>query len=194
MHRPIGVTILALLSGIVGLLEIWRALVFMGIVSWTFVGKEVSFQEAQWGQVIWALILAAIWFWVAMGFWNVRAYAWSFGNFIALFTLIFGFFAILGSSTLEAESAPIFIALIIFMYLNYPGVRNAFVEHEMTLMTPEQRAAMAQMQAANAAAMQANMNAAQATAMPVAPAPAAPAPAAPPASPPPAPPAAPPSA
>ena len=185
MHRPIGVTILALLSGIVGLLEIWRALVFMGIVSWTFVGKEVSFQEAQWGQVIWALILAAIWFWVAMGFWNVRAYAWSFGNFIALFTLIFGFFAILGSSTLEAESAPIFIALIIFMYLNYPGVRNAFVEHEMTLMTPEQRAAMAQMQAANAAAMQANMNAAQATAMPVAPAPAAPAAAAPPASTPP---------
>ena len=199
MHRPIGVTILALLSGIVGLLEIWRALVFMGIVSWTFVGKEVSFQEAQWGQVIWALILAAIWFWVAMGFWNVRAYAWSFGNFIALFTLIFGFFAILGSSTLEAESAPIFIALIIFMYLNYPGVRNAFVEHEMTLMTPEQRAAMAQMQAANAAAMQANMNAAQATTMPVAPAPVAPEAAAPPASTPPpsapaAPPAAPPSA
>jgi hypothetical protein len=185
MHRPIGVTILALLSGIVGLLEIWRALVFMGIVSWTFVGKEVSFQEAQWGQVIWALILAAIWFWVALGFWNVRAYAWSFGNFIALFTLIFGFFAILGSSTLEAESAPIFVALIIFMYLNYPGVRNAFVEHEMTLMTPEQRAALAQMQAANAAAMQANMNAAQATAMPVAPAPAAPAAAAPPASTPP---------
>ena len=198
MHRPIGVTILAALSGLVGLLEIWRALVFMGIVSWTFVGKEVSFQEPQWGQVIWALILAAIWFWVAMGFWNVRAYAWSFGNFIALFTLIFGFFAILGSSTLEAESAPIFIALIIFMYLNYPGVRNAFIEHEMTLMTPEQRAAMAQMQAANAAAMQANMNAAQATAMPVAPTPVAAAPAAPPAPPaappPAAPPAAPPSA
>ena len=31
----------------------------------------------------------------------------------------------------------------IFFYLNYPGVRNAFVEHELALMTPEQRAAMA---------------------------------------------------
>ena len=154
MHRPIGVTILALAAGLAGLFEIWRALVFMGIASWTFVGKEVSFSDPQWGQVIWALILAAIWFWVAMGFWNVRAYAWSFGNFIAMFTLIFGFFAILGSSTLEAESAPIFLALIIFMYLNYPGVRDQFIKHEMSLLTPEQRAAMAQMQAANMAAAQ----------------------------------------
>jgi hypothetical protein len=182
MHRPIGVTILAALSGLVGLLELWRAAVFMGWVSWTFVGKEVSFQEAQWGQVIWALILAAIWFWVAMGFWNVRAYAWSFGNFIALFTLIFGFFAVLGSSTLEAESAPIFVALIIFMYLNYPGVRDQFIQHEMSLMTPEQRAALAQMQAANAAAMGGGTPPAPPAAPPAPPA--APPPAAPPTAPP----------
>jgi hypothetical protein len=152
MHRPIGVMLLALGSGLVGLLEIWRALVFMGVVKWTFVGQEVSFKDPQWGQAIWAVILAAIWFWVAMGFWNVRAYAWSFGNFISLFTLIFGFLAVLGASTLEAESAPIFVALVIFMYLNYPGVRNQFIEHEMALLTPEQRAAMEKLQAANAAA------------------------------------------
>jgi hypothetical protein len=177
MHRPIGVTILALLAGLAGLFEIWRSLVFLGVASWTFIGKSVSFTEPQWGQAIWALLIAAIWFWVAMGFWNVRAYAWSFGNFIALFTMIFGFFAILGSSSWEAESAPMLIAIIIFFYLNYPGVRDAFVQHEMSLLTPEQRAAMAQMQAANAAAMQATVPSAPA---PAAPAPAAPAPAAPP--------------
>ena len=44
-----------------------------------------------------------------------------------------------------------FIALLIFMYLNYPGVQQQFVEHEMSLMTPEQRAAVAQMQTAQAA-------------------------------------------
>ncbi len=155
MHRPIGVTLLALGAGLAGLLEIWRTLVFLGIAKWTFVGAEVSFKDPQWAQAIWAIILAAIWFWIAEGFWNVRAYAWSFGNFIAMFTLIFGFFAILGASTLEAESAPIFVALIIFMYLNYPGVRDQFVAHEMALLTPEQRAAMERMQAANAAAAQA---------------------------------------
>ena len=67
----------------------------MGIVNFTFLGNEVSFPTAQWGQVIWALLLAAIWFWVAVGFWNVRAYAWSFGIFVSIFTLIFGFMAVL---------------------------------------------------------------------------------------------------
>jgi hypothetical protein len=154
MSRPIGVTLLAIGAGVAGILEVWRTLVFLGIVNWTFLGKEVSFNDPQWGPAIWAIILAAIWFWIAEGFWNVRAYAWSFGIFISLFTLIFGFFAILGSSTLEAESAPIFLALIVFMYLNYPGVRDQFIKHEMSLLTPEQRAAMAQMQAANMAAAQ----------------------------------------
>jgi hypothetical protein len=138
-------------AGIAGLFEIWRTLVFLGIVNWTFVGQEVSFKDPQWGQAIFAILLAAIWFWVATGFWNVRAYAWSFGVFISLFTLIFGFFAAIGSSSLEAEFVPMFIALLIFLYLNYPGVQQHFIKHEMELMTPEQRAAMAQMQAANAA-------------------------------------------
>jgi hypothetical protein len=186
MHRPIGVTILAILAGIAGLFEIWRTLVFLGLVKFTFVGNEVSFPSAQWGQALWALLLAAIWFWVAMGLWNMRAYAWSFGIYIALFTMIFSFFAILGSNgTVESEFVAMFISIILFMYLNYPGVRNQFMEHEMSLLTPEQRAAMEKAQAANAAA-------AAAMAAPAAPAAAPAAPTTPPA--PPAPPAAPPTA
>jgi hypothetical protein len=189
MHRPIGVTILAVLAGIAGLFEIWRTLVFLGLVKFTFVGNEVSFATAQWGQALWALLLAAIWFWVAMGLWNMRAYAWSFGIYISLFTLIFSFFAILGASgTLESEFVVMVIAIGIFMYLNYPGVRNQFMEHEMSLLTPDQRAALERAQAANAAAAQAM---AAPPPPPAAPPPAAPPPppAAPPA--PPAPPAAP---
>jgi hypothetical protein len=177
MQRPIGVTLLALGAGLAGLYEIWRALVFMGIVNFTFVGKSVSFSgNAQWGQAIWALIIAAIWFWVAEGFWNVRAYAWSFGIFISIFTLIFGFMALLFGSSVEAESVPWLIALLIYMYLNYPGVRNHFVEKEMSLLTPEQRTALAQVQAANDAA-------AKAMATPAAPTPTPPAPPAPPSAP-----------
>ena len=114
---------------------------FLGIAKFTFVGNEVAFKDPQWGQAFFAILLAGIWFWVAMGFWNVRAYAWSFGTFIAMFTLIFGFFAVLGQSTLEAEFVPMFIAFVMFFYLNYPGVRDQFMKHELALMTPEQRAA-----------------------------------------------------
>jgi hypothetical protein len=156
MQRPIGVTLLALGAGIAGLFEIWRALVFLGIVNWTFLGKEVSFPTAQWGNAIWALIIAAIWFWIAEGFWNVRAYAWQFGIFISMFTVIFGFFAILGGSTVEAESFAWLLAIAIFFYLNYPGVRDMFIKHELALMTPAQRAASEQMQAAQQAMVQAS--------------------------------------
>ena len=172
-HRPIGVTVLAVLAGLAALAEIWRMLVFLGIVNFTFVGKTVAFPEAQSGQAFWALILAAIWVWVAMGFWNVRAYAAQFGIFISLFTLIFGFFALLFGSSMEAESVPWLLAGAIFLYLSYPGVQQQFVEHELELMTPAQRAAVEQMQAANLAVLQAQRAAAAPVA--AAPAPAAPA-------------------
>jgi hypothetical protein len=150
--RPIGVTLLAIGAALAGIYEIWRALIFMGVSTFNFVGKTVSFPEPQWGQVIWALIIAAIWFWVAAGFWNVRAYAWSFGNFISLFTLIWGFFAVLFGSSVEAETIPWLLAGGIFLYLNYPGVQQHFVAKERSLMTPEQRAAIDNLQQANAAA------------------------------------------
>jgi hypothetical protein len=153
MNRPIGVTLLALGAGLAGLFEIWRALVFLGVASFTFVGKEVTYPEPQWGQVIWALLIAAIWFWVAIGFWNVRAYAWSFGIFISIFTVIFGFFALItNAGTMESETIGWLLAIGIFFYLNYPGVQKHFVDHEMSLLTPEQRAAVDAANQANAAA------------------------------------------
>ena len=153
MQRPIGITLLAIAAGAAGIFEIWRILVFLGITSFTFVGREVSFNEPQWGQAIWALVLAAIWFWVAAGFWGLRGYAWAFGNFISLFTVIFGFFAILtGNGTTESEMIGWLLAIGIFFYLNYPGVQKHFIDAEMARLTPEQRAAMDQVAKANAAA------------------------------------------
>ena len=173
-HRPIGVALLAVGAGLAALAELWRMLVFLGVVNFTFVGKTVSFTTAQWGQAFWALILAAIWIWVAVGFWNVRAYAVQFGIFISLFTLIFGFMALLFGSSIEAETVPWLLAGAIFLYLSYPGVQQNFVEHELSMMTPAQRAALEQMQAANAAMMRASSGAAAQA--PTPPAPAAPAP------------------
>ncbi|MFL5751317.1 MAG: hypothetical protein ACJ767_11940 [Chloroflexota bacterium] len=201
MQRPIGVTLLAVGAFLAGLLQIWRILVFAGVISFNFVGKEVSFPNAQWGQIFWCVILAAIWFWEAIGFWNVRGYAWGFGNFVALFTFIWGFFALLFGSSIEAETIPWFLALVIYMYLNYPGVRQHFVDAEMARLSPEQRVAMENLATANAAAAAAMVApapaaipttapavpaAAPATTTAAAPPPVAPAPATPPPPPPPA--------
>ena len=168
MKRPIGVTLLAIGAGLAALYQIYWILIYLGIVDFTFVGKSVSFPEPQWGAALWSGILVAIWIWVAEGFWNVRAYAWQFGSFIALFTLIWGFFALLFGSSVEAQTIPRLLAGIIYFYLNYPGVRNHFVESEMSRLTPEQKKAMEDLAAANEAA-------ARAMAAPKAPPPAPPA-------------------
>jgi hypothetical protein len=152
MHRPIGVILLAGAAALAGLAQVYQLLVYLGIVHFNFVGKDVSFSTAQWGPALWALIMAAIWFWVAAGFWNLRAYAVQFGLFISLFTLIWGFFALLFGSSYEAQTIPWLLAGFVYLYLSYPGVQKAFIENELSKLTPEQRAAMDSLAAANAAA------------------------------------------
>jgi hypothetical protein len=155
MHRPFGVTLLAIAAGVAGLFQVWRIVVFLGIADFTLVGRAVSFGEPQWGQALWALALAAIWFWVAAGFWNVRAYAYQFGVFISLFTAVFGFFTILMSAgTPESEMLGWLLSIGIYLYLSYPGVRDTFQESELSRLTPEQRAAVEAAAQANAAAAQ----------------------------------------
>jgi hypothetical protein len=152
MKRPIGVTLLTAGAVVAGLMQLYLMLVYLGVTHFNFVGKDVTFPTAQWGPALWSLIMAAIWFWVASGFWNLRAWALQFGIFISLFTLIWGFFALLFGSSYEAQTIPWLLAGAIYLYLSYPGVQKAFIENEMSRLTPEQRAAMEQMQAANAAA------------------------------------------
>jgi len=151
MQRPIGVIVLAGAAGLAGLVQLYRMLIYLGIVRFDFIGQPVSFNEAQWGAALWSLLMAAIWFWVAAGFWGLRVYALRFGIFISLFTLIWGFFALLFGSTYEAETIPWLLAGFIYLYLSYPGVQRPFVENEMSKLTPEQRAALEQLAAANAA-------------------------------------------
>ena len=142
--------LLAVAAGLGALYQLYRALIFMGVVDFTIVGKAVSFNEAQWGAAIWAILIAAIWAWVALGFWNLRAYAVRFGLFISLFTLIWGFFAILFGSSYEAETIPWILAGIVYLYLSYPGVQQAFVQNEMSKLTDDQKAAIESLEKANA--------------------------------------------
>jgi hypothetical protein len=161
MRRPIGVILLAGAAGLAALYQLYMLLVYLGIAKFNFLGKDVSFDSAQWGPAFWSLIMLLIWVWVATGFWQLRAYALQFGLFISLFTLIWGFFALLFGSSVEASTIPWLLAGFIYLYLSYPGVQKPFVENEMSRLTPEQRAAMDQMAKANMAAMEAKDVAAQ---------------------------------
>jgi hypothetical protein len=152
MHRPIGVILLAAGAGLIALYNVYKLLVYLGIVEFNILGQNVSFGQAQWGAALWTLLILGIWVWVAIGFWNLRAYAVQFGLFISLFTLIFGFFGLLFNQSYEFETIPWLLAGAIYLYLSYPGVQQAFVENEKSKLTPEQVAALEQLDAANRAA------------------------------------------
>jgi hypothetical protein len=152
MKRPIGVILLAAGAGLLALYQLYQMLIYLGIVNFDFVGKSVSYPEAQWGAALWSLLIAAIWAWVALGFWNLRAYAVSFGIFISLFTLIWGFFAILFGNSYEAQTIPWLLAAAIYLYLSWPGVQQAFVENERSRLTPAQLEAIDALDKANAEA------------------------------------------
>jgi hypothetical protein len=152
MKRPIGVMLLAAGAGLLALYQIYMVLVYLGIAKFDFVGQSVSYPSAQWGAALWTLLIAGIWLWVALGFWNLRAYAVSFGLFISLFTLIWGFFSILFNNSVEAQTIPWILAGAIYLYLSYPGVQQAFVANERARLTPEQLAAIDQLEKANAEA------------------------------------------
>jgi hypothetical protein len=152
MKRPIGVILLAVGAGLLTLYQLYLMLVYLGILKFNFIGQDVAFDDAQWGAALWSLLIAAIWAWVAIGFWNLRAYAVQFGIFISLFTLIWGFFALLFGNTYEAQTIPWLLAGAIYLYLSYPGVQQHFVAQERARLTPEQLAALDALDKANAEA------------------------------------------
>jgi hypothetical protein len=153
MKRPIGVTILAALAFLAGLANLWRVGVYLGWFKFDVAGDVTwKLQDPNWAGALWALLIAAIWFWVAAQFWNMRAAGWQFGVFISLFTLIWGFFALLFGSTITSETIPMLLALIVYVYLMWPGVRDAFASAEMSRLTPEQKAAYEQLAEANSKA------------------------------------------
>jgi hypothetical protein len=152
MKRPIGVMLLAAGAGLLALYQTYQVLIYLGIAKFDFVGESFSFPDPQWGAALWTLLIAAIWVWVAIGFWNLRAYAVRFGLFISLFTLIWGFFALLFGGTYELQTIPWLLAGGIYLYLSYPGVQQAFVANEKSRLTPEQVAAIEQLDQANAEA------------------------------------------
>ena len=134
MKRPIGGMILGVVATLAGLYQLYLMLIFAGIVKFTFLGAEVAFPTIQWGQFLWSGLMMLIWFWVAVGFFTARLYAWMFGIMISGITLIWSMFAVLGNATLESEFPALLLSVIVLFYLMYPGTREAFYESEAAQM------------------------------------------------------------
>ena len=126
MNRPIGVTILAILSGFLAILAILATLNWLGFIPWFGPGPAIRTFNL-WYALLWGL-LAWVYIWLTRMLWNVDKSAWLFLAVITVFNLILGFITIITSNmpTTDVTTVSIVVNTLILIYIMLPGVKDAF--------------------------------------------------------------------
>ena len=126
--RPLGVTMLAILAVIAGILAVYYALRMFGIIPpSSFIGQfAFAFFGINWLGAILYIILALIWFWVARMLWNLDAQGWLFVVVLATLNLILAVISWIAGTPFEAVLGSLLINGLILLYGLLPGTKEAF--------------------------------------------------------------------
>jgi hypothetical protein len=122
--RPFGVTILAILAGIMAVLGAIFALQSLGILPYA-IGPVKVHAFNFWNFLMWA-IMVWIYIWLVRMLWNVEPQAWLFLAVITVFNLILDFVAMIGSAAWTDVSVGFLINVIILIYIMLPSTKRAF--------------------------------------------------------------------
>lgn len=129
-HRPVAVTIMAVVAfvaALLALLDVFRYMGWLPISVSTVLG-DIRFvlPQAYWLGAILAGINAFVWFVVAGWLWNLNPSGWLFVVVIAIFNLVLLFLALLGQTTVAAILPGLLINAIALLLAFLPGTREAF--------------------------------------------------------------------
>lgn len=133
MNRPFGVTLLALLSIVSGLVHCLKGLLVLGIGGGVAAAVGMGHPAAGMviGTVAIALAILAIMIGgfdlcFAWGAWHLKPWAWSWGVFTQVSALIWAALAVVGWGTLRGHALGILVSLGILGYLTSPAIKRAF--------------------------------------------------------------------
>jgi hypothetical protein len=125
--RPMGITILAVLSAIGGVLTILGgiALIGLGGVAGASSGSAALFgMGAIFGLLLLASGIASLAF--AYGAWTLQPWAWTLGVALQIISLALSLLTIVGGGDIAGQIISIAIAGIILYYLMQPNIKAAF--------------------------------------------------------------------
>ena len=125
--RPMGITILAVLSAIGGVLSILAgiALIGLGGVGAASTGQAALFgMGAIFGLLILASGIASLAF--AYGAWTLQPWAWTLGVALQILSIALAVFAVIGGSDISSQIIGVAISAIILYYLMQPSIKAAF--------------------------------------------------------------------
>ena len=125
MKRPIGVTIIAVLAALAGVLAAVVALQWLGFFPWLGPGPNVRTFNL-WYALLYGL-LAYIYIWVFQMLWSLNEAGWIFVAVISIFDIILALVSMLGAGYVPTVvTAKFVIDVLILIYIMLPGTRRAF--------------------------------------------------------------------
>jgi hypothetical protein len=122
--RPVGVTILAVLAGLLAVLAGIHALQSLGIIGYA-IGEFKIHAFNFWSFLMWALVVW-VYIWLVQMLWNMDKQAWLFLAVITVFNLILDSMVMLGAGEWSDVSVSFLLNAIILIYVMLPGVKKSF--------------------------------------------------------------------
>ena len=123
MKRPIGITILAILAGVLAVLAGIATLRFLGL--FPFLGPLDIRIFNLWYALMYGL-LAWVWAWLAQMLWRVDPSAWMFLAVITVFNLTIDFVIMITGGDWYDVNVSVILNALILLYVILPGTRRAF--------------------------------------------------------------------
>ena len=122
MKRPIGITILAILAGVLAVIAVLACLSWLGLFPFLGIpGRHFNL----WYALMWGL-LAWVYIWLVQMLWNVQKSAWIFMAVITVFNLIVNFVIIATGGDWYDVNVSTILNSLILIYIMLPGTRRAF--------------------------------------------------------------------
>ena len=123
-HRPLGITILAILSAIAAIIAGIHTLQYLHLFPF-FLGPMMFFGFDLWGALMWGL-MTVIYVWVTSMLWNVDPQGWLFLVILSALNIGLALLSAIGGSSLSAELPALLLNGIILIYCLTPGIKQAF--------------------------------------------------------------------
>lgn len=125
--RPMGITVLAVLSAIGGVLGIIAgvALIGLGGLAAATTGSAAYFGlGAIWGVILLATAVASLAF--AYGAWTLKPWAWPLGVALAIISLALSALTVISGGDIGSQIIGVVIQAIILYYLFQPSIKSLF--------------------------------------------------------------------
>jgi hypothetical protein len=123
-HRPIGITIIAILAAVATIFSAIHTLQYLHLLPF-FMGPMAFFGFDIWGALLWGLS-TLIYAWVVVQLWNVNPQGWMFLVILSILNIILDVISIIGQTSVSAVAPSIVINAIVLIYVMTPGVKRAF--------------------------------------------------------------------